>query len=197
MPVMQTEFEATFLDIIIPSFQEKLKAAGAVLIKPRFIQKRITFQLPAGHEKQGSWLRVRDEGDRITMSYKSVTGGHIENQKEIMLIIDNFENAVELFKEIGCEQKAYQETYRELWKIGETEVTIDEWPFLEPYVEVEGASEEVVKQVSTLLNLDYSKALFCSVDTIYSRKYGVSEDRINNHTPLIVFDMENPFLKQD
>lgn len=65
---------------------------------------------------------------------------------------------------------------------------------MEPFVEVEGESEEVVKEVSEKLGFDYRDAWFCAVTSIYAAKYGVEENFINNHIPKITFDMENPFL---
>ncbi len=192
---MYIEFEATFTNIDKDNIRARLRKAGARLIKREFLQKRTVFNLPKDHEIKGGWLRVRDEGDKITMSLKIVDGNKIENQKETQLIVDNFENAVDILESIGCINKAYQETKRELWKLGGVEVTIDEWPFLEPFVEIEGKSEKEVKMAAEKLGFDYSKAKFCSVDTLYSEKYGFPEDHFNNHSPKIVFDMENPFLK--
>ncbi len=127
------------------------------------------------------------------MSLKVVDGNRIHNQKEIQLTVDNFEEARNFLTNIGCEEKAYQESRRELWEMDGVEITIDEWPFLEPFVEVEGRSEEQVKAVSEKIGFDYSRAKFCSVDTLYNEKYGISIDRINNHIPKILFEMENPF----
>lgn len=192
---MYTEFEATFTDVNKDEVREKLKNAGAKLIKKEFLQKRSVFNLPKGHEIKGGWLRVRDEGDKITMSLKIVDGDKIENQKEIQLIVDDFASAVNLLETIGCNKKAYQESKRELWEFDNVEITIDEWPFLEPFVEVEGNSEKAVREVSEKLGFDFSKAKFCAVDTLYSEKYGVSEEIINNNTPEILFNSGNPFLK--
>jgi adenylate cyclase class 2 len=75
------------------------------------------------------------------------------------------------------------------------EVTIDTWPFLEPFVEVEGSSEAVVQAVAEKLGFEWATAKFCAVDTLYSEKYDISTDQINNHTPEILFDMANPFVK--
>lgn len=128
------------------------------------------------------------------MSLKIVDGTKIENQKETQIKVDNFEQAVNLLENIGCEKKAFQESKRELWELDGVEITIDEWPFLEPFVEIEGSSEETVKTVSEKLGFDYKKAKFCTVDVLYSEKYGISEDRIDNHTPEILFDSKNPFI---
>lgn len=191
---MNIEYEATFINIDKDEMRGRLKAAGAELIKPEFLMKRVVFELPVGHEIPGAWLRVRDEGDKITMSLKVVDGDKIENQKEIQLKIDNFEEGIALLEATGARQKAFQESRRELWTLDGAEITIDEWPFLEPYVEVEGQSEEIVKAVSAKLGLDYSEALFCAADTLYNKKYGVPNDIINHETPLITFAGPNPFL---
>jgi len=191
---MYIEFEATFTNINKDDIRAKLLKAGAKLIRKEFLQKRAVFNLPSGHEIKGGWLRVRDEGDKITMSLKVVDGDKIENQKEIQLKVDNYDDAIEFLNTIGAEEKAYQETKRELWTLDGVEITIDEWPFLEPFVEIEGKSEEDVKKVTSKIELDYSKAKFCSVDTLYSEKYGFPEDRFNNHSPKVIFDMENPFI---
>jgi len=193
---MNTEYEATFTDVDKESIRSKLKDIGAVLIRPESLQKRVTFNLPEGVYLQGGWLRVRDEGDKVTLSLKAVHGDGIESQKEIMLEVDDFDQAVELLSIIGCKQKSYQETRRELWNLDDVEITIDEWPFLESFVEVEGSSEEEVKSVSEKIGFNYKDALFCAVGTLYSKKYGLEEDIINNKTPKIVFGMENPFVKK-
>jgi adenylate cyclase class 2 len=192
---MQIEYEATFINIDKEAMREKLRAIGAKLGKPEFLQKRITFGLPSGHEINGGWLRVRDEGDKITMSLKIVDGEKIENQKEICLKIDDFENAVDFLKSIGCRNKAYQETKRELWLLDGVEITIDEWPFLEPIVEIEAKTEEEVRATSLALEFNYDEALFCSIDTIYNMKYGTPKEVINNEISEISFHIDNPFEK--
>lgn len=192
---MYTEFEATFPNIKKSDARASLKKAGAKLVRKEYLQKRFVFNLPSGHEIKGGWLRVRDEGDKITMSLKIVDGDKIENQKEIQLKIDNFNEGVALLEATGAKKKAYQESKRELWKLNGVEITIDEWPFLEPFVEIEGKSEDEVKEIARKLGFDYSKAKFCAVDVLYSEKYGVSEDMINNNTPEILFDGKNPFVK--
>lgn len=193
---MDTEYEATFIKINKEEIREKLKKSGGILIRPEFLQKRIVFNLPEGHEIKGGWLRVRDEGNRTTMSLKIVDGSKIENQKEICLTIDDFKKAKEFLNLTGCQEKAYQENKREVWRVDDTEVTIDEWPFLEPFIEIEGNSEKSVKEVAEKLGFNYKDALFCSTDTIYSMKYGIPEDVFNNQTPKVVFEMENPFLNK-
>ncbi|MFA6586010.1 MAG: CYTH domain-containing protein [Candidatus Paceibacterota bacterium] len=190
---MEIEYEATFLNIDKNEIRKRLKNTGAILLRPEYLQKRIPFNLPKETHSKDKFVRVRDEGDKITMSFKMFDGDKIENQKEICLTVNDFNDAVDLLTQIGCEPKSYQESKRELWKLDNVEIMIDEWPFLEPFIEIEGKSEKDVKKVSEKLGFDYSKALFCPTGKIYQMKYNIPENKINT-IPKIVFDMKNPFL---
>ena len=192
---MEIEYEAVFTNIEPDSFRAVLTSAGAELARAEYMQTRSAFNLPDSVVTHKGWARVRDEGDKITMSVKSIEGEGIESQKESCVTVDSFKQAESLLTQLGCDKKAYQETKRELWMLDGVEVTIDTWPFLEPFVEVEGSSEAVVKAVAEKLGFDWAAAKFCAVDTLYSEKYDISTDQINNHTPEILFDMDNPFIK--
>ena len=192
---MKTEYEATFLNINRGIITKKLQEIGATLERPEYMQRRITLELPPGKRNGNTWLRVRDEGDKVTLTLKSVDGKTIVGQKEILVVVDDFNSVVDLLESIGCEKKSYQESKRELWKLKSVEIAIDTWPFLETYIEVEGTSEQEVKETVVRLELNYREAIFDSVDEIYKRKYGKTIDDLskaikNNFT----FSIENPFL---
>ena len=192
---MHIEYEAKFVDIDKDEMRERLKRIDARLVRPEYFQKRTNFHLPGDKRSDHAWIRVRDEGDKITLSLKKFDGDGMHDQKEICLTIDDFENATKFLSEIGCEEKAYQETKRELWVIDEVEVTVDTWPHLEPFVEIEGKNEESVRIVAGKLGFDFSEAVFGGVGVLYKMKYGVAIEEINHKTKRFVFDQENPFLK--
>jgi len=185
---MQTEFEATFYPVNPDDIRHKLKEAGAVLVYPEYLMKRVVFNPPK--PAPFAWLRVRQEADKTTMSYKMVNGNKIEDQKEIQLVIDDFQKGIDFLTEIGAEKKSYQETKRELWKMDGAEITIDIWPGLKPLVEVEAGNEEEVKRMSEKLGFDYSQAYFGAVDGIYEKELGIRVDVLNHAVPEITF--ENP-----
>lgn len=190
---MQIEYEAKFLNIDKDDLRRRLAAAGAALVRPEFLQKRIPFDLPGDRKSKDAWLRVRDEDGKVTLSLKIVDGDRIEDQREIMLTVDDFDNAVALLDAIGCGRKSYQETRRELWHMeGGVDVTLDKWPFLEPFMEVEGPSEEAVRAAAEKLGCRWEDAVFGAVGKLYFMKYGMYPDAVNQLTK-IVFDMENPF----
>jgi adenylate cyclase class 2 len=189
---METEYEAKFLDIDKDEVRGRLTTANATLKRPEFFQKRWVFDLPTEKRSRQNFMRVRDEGGIITMTWKEFAGTEIDNPQEIELIVDSFDNAVEILKQIGCVASSFQESYRELWHLDDAKITIDTWPFYPPFVEIEGTSEEIVRNASTKTGFDYNKALFCGVSKLFKTKYG---EHINiRDMPKLTFDMPNPFI---
>lgn len=183
---MNIEFEATFLQVDKEDVRERLREAGAFLVHEEYLMKRSVFDPP--HHIDGGWLRVRQEYENITLSFKVVDGNKITDQKEVELVINSFEEGELFLTSIGATKKAYQETLRELWKLDDVDITIDTWPGLHPFVEVEGESEEVVKKVSEKIGFDYTDAEFCEVSLIYEKELGIPSDIMKDDMPLITFD---------
>ncbi len=192
---MNIEYEATFENIDKDEMRKQLKKAGAKLARKEYLSRRCTFSIPGRKNGFNSWIRARDDGKRVTQTLKVVNSGKIKDQKELEIDVGNFDDTIEFFKRIGCRKKSYQETRREIWSMSEVEITIDEWPFLEPFVEVEGKNEREVRKVSEKLGFNWNDALFCAIGHLYHRKYNIPEYYFNNKVPKITFDMKNPFEK--
>lgn len=192
---MQIEYEATFWPIDKEEMRQKLLLVGAHMEYPERLMRRVVFHLPESAPLTHGWARVRDEGDKVTMSIKQ-SGSELEQQKELEITVSDFDAGIEILRSVGCLERAYQETRRELWILDDVAITLDEWPFIEPFVEIEGVSEKAIQAVSDRLGFTWQKALFCSTDTLYAKKYNVSLDRINKETPRLVFDDLNPFTSE-
>jgi len=63
---MNTEFEIKFLDIAEDLVKNQLKEQKARQLKPKTLMKRQVFHLNKIDEAGETWVRVRDEGDKIT-----------------------------------------------------------------------------------------------------------------------------------
>jgi len=192
---MKIEYEATFENINKNEIRKRLKKVGAKLVRPESLSRRYTFSIPRRKNGLSAWIRVRDNGKKITQTLKIVKTGKIENQKELEIEVGSFDDTIEFFEKIGCRKKSYQETKREKWLLDGAEVSIDEWPFLEPFVEIEGKNKSEVKKVSKKLGFGWNKALFCAIGHLYYRKYNLPEYYFNNKVPKITFEMKNPFWK--
>ncbi len=192
---MKTEYEATFLDINKDDLIKKLKTLNANLERPEFMQRRVTLELPKEKQDPNTWLRVRDEGNKVTLTLKSVDGKTITGQKEILIEVNDFGDTVALLESIGCDRKSYQESKRELWQLGDVEIAIDTWPFLDTYIELESTSEDAVKAAALQLGLNYQDAIFDTVNGIYRKKYGKTLDELDKQILKdFTFDIKNPFI---
>ncbi len=185
---MNNEIEAQFLGVNKDEVRQKLKKLKAKLIKPEVMMTRIAFSI-AEHQ----FARVRDEGDKIVMTYKDVSDEKsILGTKEVNITIDNFDDGVMFLKGCGLKQSAYQESYRETWVLDDVEICIDTWPWLPTFIEIEGPTEKSVWDTAKKLGFEKSQAKFGSVDSTYQHYYGVDMDIVNLHTPEIRFDMTPP-----
>jgi adenylate cyclase class 2 len=178
---MKTEIEAKFLNIDTDKIRARLKEVGAVLKYPERLMKRKVFDYPDQRlRKIGAWIRVRDEGDnKITLSYKQLQDRSLHGTKEITLDVSDFETMCDFLQACGFDSKSYQETKREKWTLGESEITIDTWPWIPTFVEIESETEDEIRKVSNLLGFDWNKALHGSVETAYQDLFDVTEDEID------------------
>ena len=130
--------------------------------------------------KIGGWVRVRDEGDKITLSYKQLLDRTLHGTKEITVIVDDFEATCTFLCSIGLQQISYQETRRELWLLDNCEVTLDTWLWIPPFVEIEGTDEESLKRIVKHLGFDWSQAMYGSVEIVYQKYYDVTKSEVDN-----------------
>lgn len=167
---MNTEIEAKFVRQNHQAMRDKLAKLGAVCEKPMRLMRRVTIDNPSMVSKN-AFMRVRDEGDRITMTYKQFDELSLHGAKEIEIIVDDFDNAVQLLKVAGLPYQSFQESRRETWRLGGVEIVLDEWPWLDPYIEIEGDSENEVKEVASKLGLSWKDAVFGDVMEAYRVQY--------------------------
>ncbi|MBD3328896.1 hypothetical protein GF357_00125 [Candidatus Dojkabacteria bacterium] len=184
---MGKEIEAKFININKENLQKKLAKIGAKKVFDERLLRRCVYNLPI--EKDGAWARVRDEVDKVTMTYKRVTDKSLDGVEEVELIVDSFDKAREFLKSVGLFEKAYQETKRIRYVIesDNVEFDIDTWPGLSPWVEIEADSKEFVKKYSGLLGFDWNDAMFGSADFVYEKIYKIDANWINNECPVLKF----------
>jgi adenylate cyclase class 2 len=176
---MKTEIEAKFLEINSSQLREHLHQLGAVLVYPERLMVRETFDYPNNSLREiGGWVRLRNEGDIITLSYKQLNDRSLHGTKEVEVEVNNYNQAKDFLLNIGLIIKSIQETKRELWRLDTTEITIDTWPWIPAFCEVEGPDETTVKHVATQLGLDWTQALHGSVEIAYQHYYDVTDEEI-------------------
>lgn len=168
---MEKEIEAKFFIKDKESMRLKLSNLHLQLFKEEFLMKRKTFD----NNVIGEWIRVRDEGYKITMTYKHIIEKNLNGVNEIEIEVSDFEKTVAFIKAISeYKEISYQENFREIWKNEEVEIVIDSWPYLPFYIEIEAKSEEIVKKYSKLLDFNFEKeSFFGGVDTLYNNYFNI------------------------
>jgi len=175
---MKQETEAKFLHIYIDAIRQKLNAVGAQCTQPMRLMQRAIIDHPdmrLQYEKD-AYIRVRDEGDKVTLTYKQFTSLELGGALELETVVENFETTIQIFEAAGLKTKSFQQSRRETWNIDGTEVVIDEWPWLDPYIEIEADDEASIKQVASKLDLDWSQAIFGDVMVAYRAQYPRLQD---------------------
>ena len=191
---MEVEIEAKFPEVDVEPLRARLRELGAYQEYPERLMRRKNFDFPDWRlEKVGGWVRVRDEGEKVTLSYKQLNDRTLHGTKEITFAVDDFDKTCDLLDAIGLHAKAYQETKREKWLYGDVEVTIDTWPWIPTFVEIEGQNETSVRKTADDLGLDWRKAMHGSVENMYQMHYDFTESEID-HWDLITFIPEPEWL---
>jgi len=172
---MEHEFEVKVLDIDVEEIKKKLESLGAKKIIEREMRRNVYSTKPGNHSRDilSKWIRLRDNGERVTLSIKEVKHDGIDGTKEMGIVVDDFEKTEKILKELSFICVNYQENKRISYKLDEVKVEIDFWPKIPPYIEIEGDSPEEVEKAVKLLGFDMSQTTSISVVKVYE-KYGLN-----------------------
>ncbi len=154
---MAHEIETKVLEINTDELKSKLVSLGADKIQ----ETRLTvdwYRVKGTKEGEDPWfLRIRSNSEgknEVTWKAKSDILGVSRKHKEINFDILESEKLSDLFEEIGLEKYAHQEKDRTTFKYKDWQFDIDQYPNMPAYLEIEGSSEESIKEAIKLLELE-------------------------------------------
>ncbi len=171
------EIEVKFFIESKASFREKLFSVGAQKISDEFLMSRKIYEKPGAPE--GDWFRVRREHDKVTLTFKSKKSYAIDGMHECEIAISDFDKGVYILEQAGLEFVTYQENYRETWTLDGAEIVIDTWPWLSPYIEIEGATKDVVITTAEKLGFSMDNAYYGTALELFKVVYKVSNKEFN------------------
>lgn len=139
---MNIEYEIKILGI---SKDDALKSISKLNLTkhPEILFKRYIYQIP---NQPDAWIRLRSDGNKTALTYKNFKSDSIDGMQEIEVSVDSLEVANELLEAIGFKASKYQENKRLLFTNDEIEISIDEWPKIPPYIEIEGKNLKIVEE---------------------------------------------------
>jgi adenylate cyclase, class 2 len=181
---MGIEYEVKILDINLKEVLGKLKRLGAERVSERILKRYIYDLKP---KRVNSWMRLRDEGDKITLTIKEVKSDMVGGTHETEIVVSSLEDTKELLDRLGFQPRQYQESKRISYTLNGVLVEIDFWPLIPPLLEIEGKSVKDVHKTVKLLGFRMEDTTTIHTSGVY-KKYGlVLEDmkdvRLNSKSP--------------
>lgn len=166
------EIEVKFLNINKEEVESHLLAYGAEKIGEYFYRRSVFDYPDLSLDKEGAWVRLRDEGDKSMLAFKQRLGmegnsGNDTGMYERETEVQDFNATADILRKIGLTEKFYQENKRTRYVFGNIEFDIDEWPLLPPYLEIEAKSWDDINTAIMLLGFNKEDAKKFSTTQIY------------------------------
>lgn len=126
------------------------------------------------------WVRLRETNGKTTITIK-----HILNQRlqanlgtkmqpvlETEMEVPSINSGNALLEQLGFSFRNYQEKKRTTYILDGTEIDIDSWPLIPPYIEIEGKSDSQINDMVNRLGLVNKEQVSCNTAEVY-KKYGI------------------------
>lgn len=121
------------------------------------------------------------------MTYKCIHSDTIDGTEEYEITVNDFSIASDILLKTWLKNTSTQENLREIWENNDVEVCIDTWPWLKPYIEIEGKSPDIVRVYTEKLGFDFSEGLFGGSEVVYEKELWIPSTVLTK-LPIISFD---------
>lgn len=169
---MPKEYETKVLEIDVEEIKRKLKELGAKEEEEMFFKRLVFDQGSDPSAKESSWIRLRTDGKKTTLTHKSRKGFGIDGTDEHEVEVSDFDTTAKIFSNIKFKKQIYQESKRLLFRFEDIEFNLDTWPGIPTYLEIEASSIERVKEGLRMLGLEGKEFGNAPVYHVYT-KYGI------------------------
>lgn len=165
----QIEYECKILEVDTEETKELLIQHWAIFYGS-FLMRRYVYDF--NPIQPGKWIRLRDDGRKVTLTIKEIVHDGIDGTKEREIVVDSFDMTHSILQQLGYTHKAYQENRRTSYALDSVAIEIDERPLIPPYLEIEWPSADAVHTM--VAKLGYPLDIITSENTtkIYA-KYGI------------------------
>jgi len=171
--LVDRETELRVFDIDSDLIRSKLHSLGAVGLGTMDFKRAVLDVSPVNPNK---WIRVRTEGDTTTLAIKERISDEANGTGEVEISVEDFDKTLALLKSLnGYEPRSIQESRREAFELDGAEVSIDSWPNIKDFLEIEAKDNDAatIYRVAALLGIAPESLTAKSVETFYTETLGI------------------------
>jgi adenylate cyclase, class 2 len=156
---MYIEIEAKLKVDSLESVKERLEKLGASFEAEQQQRDFYFDDLNSAFAKSDSCLRIRQQrdngGERIFLAYKGPKHkSNFKKRAEIEIEVSNLEKTQKLLSALGYKESIVVEKKRNLWRLGDCLVALDDVSDLGSFVEIEGSNDKKIAEVQKRLGLE-------------------------------------------
>ena len=126
------------------------------------------------------WVRLRETNGKTTITIKHILNEKLQKEYgtkmqpvlETEMEVPSIESGNAILEQLGFSFRNYQEKKRTTYILDNTEIDIDSWPLIPPYLEVEGESDKQIESIVRKLELSDKEIVSCNTAEVY-KKYGL------------------------
>ncbi|MBP9760368.1 MAG: class IV adenylate cyclase [Candidatus Pacebacteria bacterium] len=167
------EIEVRFLEIDKDALIARLHELGAVDEGEKMLEEVICYDKALTWQKnKKQFARVRKYGDEVRLTYKEQSDT-VDGTEEVELIVSDFDTSVTLLERLGYPAYRHQQKLRHTFVLDGVTVDIDTWPRIPTYVELEGESEQALKDAAHKLGLEWVDAVTDNPRKVIEERYGI------------------------
>jgi adenylate cyclase class 2 len=166
------EIEARFKEIDVSNIVERARELGGLDMGEHLLEETIFYDKELLWRDRGQFARLRSYAGKNIFTYKHVKADRIDGTEEIEFEVDKPDQLKTFLERIGLTPFRVQQKKRWTLKFDGVTLDIDHWPMIPPYLEIEGESEEKIKETAEKLGLLWENALFIDARKIIEG-YGI------------------------
>jgi adenylate cyclase class 2 len=167
------EIEVRFLEIDVEDIKKKLHAIGAQDRGEDLLEEVIAYDKDFTWPDQHKMVRLRTRNGKTELTYKHQHTASATGTVEIEFEVSDKEKAEAFLEQLGYPSYRHQEKRRHTFKLDDVVFDIDTWPRVPTYIEIEGPSEEALKEAAAKLDLDWNHVVLDSPRTVLETRYNI------------------------
>lgn len=168
------EYEGKILDINVAQVTDAIANAGGKLVGDYTFRRYVFDIVPA---KQGTWVRLRSNGKETTLTVKEIAHDGVDGTSEWEVTVSDFDAALTILKKSGLTPKGYQENRRTEFSLNGAMLSVDYWPQLQPYLEIEAKDKATVEHIAEQLGFKATDLVGDNTMKLYAKK-GIDLDKV-------------------